>query len=370
MMTCIHLLFTSVGVQLCAWCGFYSPKKLTRDNVKTVVWFSVVFSVNIWLSNASLMAVSVNLHQVVRTTIPLFTMAMSITVFGDHYTYRLLPSILLVVFGVAATVWGDMEFDAFGMTIVVLGCVFSSLKGILTQKTQVGSMGMASMDLLRYLSPLAVLQLLALSAASGEISKLRVDENLNRMLFFHLFTLGCVAFGVNFVSFRNAALNNPLTLNIAGNIKQVLTSLLSIWLFGGTLAPALAFGILMTAVGAFWYSNEMQKWRLSQKQILASAQQQRDEDSPKVDIELAHTTSTQQSRQQHDDANERAPSKTVESVNGGDSPTRLTTPTAIPKSVMKGHQGRSVSTVASPPLDGSEYLTTMMEHGVEVRAWG
>eukprot|EP01071_Lankesteria_metandrocarpae_P002797 Lankesteria_metandrocarpae@DN2562_c0_g1_i1.p1 len=264
-MTTIHLTFTFAGVQLSALFGVFTPKPVSFQNLKTVLWFSVIFTLNIWASNASLLAVSVNLHQVVRTSIPLFTMAISIIVFRDLYPITLLPSILVVVVGVAATVWGDTEFDLWGMSIVIFGCVLSSLKGIMTKKTQVGAMGMSSMDLLRYLSPLAVIQLLILATVTGEVSKIRADEDLHPEVMGHLVALGIVAFFLNFVSFRNGALNDPLTLNIAGNVKQVLTSLMSIWIFGGNLSSLLAFGILLTAVGAFWYSQTMQKWRQAKR---------------------------------------------------------------------------------------------------------
>lgn len=262
-MTTIHLIFTYLGVQLCNAAGLFVPKALPSSHYPTILWFSVIFTANIWLSNASLMAVSVNLHQVVRTTIPLFTMIISAFVWNEKYPLTVLPSVLLVIVGVAATVKGDLDFDAFGMTIVVLGCLLSSLKGLMTQKTQVGALGLSSLDLLRYLCPLAILELLLLAFITGEFTKLSGNADLSQMMIFHLVSLGVVAFGLNFVSFRSAALLNPLTLNIAGNVKQILTSLLSIYLFGGSLTLVLLVGIIVTAIGAFWYTYEMRRWKKS-----------------------------------------------------------------------------------------------------------
>lgn len=262
LLTTVHMICTAIGVFLCQAWNIFQPAQPTWTIAKTMLWFSVIFTVNIWLSNASLLAVSVNLHQVVRTTIPLFTMATSAILFKEHYSPTLLPSVIVVIVGVALTVWGDMAFTAFGMSIVILGCFFSSLKGIITQKTQVGSTGLSSLDVLRWLCPLAVIQLLFFAWVFGEYDILyKRWDTLNPALAVHLPLLGLVAFGLNFVSFRCAALLNPLTLNVAGNAKQVVTCLLSIAVFGGTLSISLAVGIFTTAIGAYWYTRSMSAWR-------------------------------------------------------------------------------------------------------------
>lgn len=265
LMTAIHVTFTYLGVLVCARTGVYKPARIDLETFKSLLWFSVVFTVNIWLSNASLMTASIALHQVTRTTIPLFTMATSALVFGEVYPISLLPSVILVIAGVACTVWGDIGFEIMGMLLVLLGCFFSSLKGILTQKTQVGKLGLSTLDVLRVTCPLAAIELLLLSAGIGEMSAAIAEGVLPPTVYCHLCILGVVAFGVNFTSFRVAALMNPLTLNIAGNVKQVLTSLLSIAIFGGVLTYSLATGIIVTAVGAFLYSSRMKEWRESQK---------------------------------------------------------------------------------------------------------
>eukprot|EP01069_Polyplicarium_translucidae_P007299 Polyplicarium_translucidae@DN3086_c0_g1_i7.p1 len=216
LMTCIHMVFTALGCQICAWAGLYKPATLSRDGWKTVLWFSLIFTANIWLSNASLMMVSVNLHQVVRTTIPLFTMATSLLVFREVYPIRLLPSVLIVIAGVAVTAWGNMDTTAFGLAAVFLGCFLSSLKGILTQKTQMGSSGLSSLDLLRLLSPMATIQLLFVDlfqgrcvsplcpncVPKGELSDLIKRDDLSWTLILHLVVNGLIAFFLNFTSFR------------------------------------------------------------------------------------------------------------------------------------------------------------------------
>eukprot|EP01068_Selenidium_serpulae_P005318 Selendium_serpulae@DN3968_c0_g1_i4.p1 len=252
-MTAIHVTFTYIGVWICARVGLYKPAPISRETFGSLLWFSVVFTVNIWLSNASLLKASIALHQVTRTTIPLFTMVTSALLFREIYPWSLLPSVIMVIAGVACTVWGDIGFEWMGMMLVLFGCFFSSLKGILTQKTQVGKLGLSTLDVLRVTCPLAAIELLLLGLFNGEVASILAEGMLPVTVYCHLAVLGVIAFGVNFTSFRVAALMNPLTLNIAGNVKQVLTSLLSIMIFGGVLSISLASGIVITALGAFMY---------------------------------------------------------------------------------------------------------------------
>jgi len=264
-MTCIHTVFTGLGVCICWICGWYTPKAFNLPAVRSLLWFSLVFTANIWLSNASLMAVSVNLHQVIRTTIPLFTMGISLALYCEAYPLRLLPSVLLVIAGVAATVWGDLSFGIGGLGLVMAGCFLSSLKGLMTQKTQIGSLGLSSLDMLFYVSPFAAIELFLMAFALGEFPRVLEDENIKKVTIIHLCVVGMIAFGLNVVSFRSAALMNPVTLNIAGNVKQVFTSLLSVWMFNGVFSTSLLLGIVTTSLGASLYSVEMRRWRLQKE---------------------------------------------------------------------------------------------------------
>eukprot|EP01069_Polyplicarium_translucidae_P007297 Polyplicarium_translucidae@DN3086_c0_g1_i5.p2 len=156
-------------------------------------------------------------------------MATSLLVFREVYPIRLLPSVLIassrvrfsncsvqVIAGVAVTAWGNMDTTAFGLAAVFLGCFLSSLKGILTQKTQMGSSGLSSLDLLRLLSPMATIQLLFVDlfqgrcvsplcpncVPKGELSDLIKRDDLSWTLILHLVVNGLIAFFLNFTSFR------------------------------------------------------------------------------------------------------------------------------------------------------------------------
>lgn len=257
-MTIVHMCFTTLGVKGLHICHIYLPKPIPREAWYTILMYSVVFSLNVFLSNASLLAVSVSFHQVARTVVPLFTIFISFFFFNERYSLIIFPPVILVIFGVALTIWDDITFTMHHLIIVLLGCFFASLKGILTQKTQLGTFGFTSLDLLRCVSPLTIPQLFLLAACIGEIKQLLNETPKEPALLIHLAVLGCIAFVLNFVSFRCAALLSPLTLNIAGNIKLVVTTLLSFYLFGGLITLRLALGFCITAIAAYWYFATME----------------------------------------------------------------------------------------------------------------
>eukprot|EP01056_Protomagalhaensia_sp_Gyna25_P005700 Protomagalhaensia_sp_Gyna_25__5699@NODE_812_length_2564_cov_458_831287_g640_i0_p2_GENE_NODE_812_length_2564_cov_458_831287_g640_i0NODE_812_length_2564_cov_458_831287_g640_i0_p2_ORF_typecomplete_len377_score35_60TPT/PF03151_16/5_1e59UAA/PF08449_11/1_8e22SLC35F/PF06027_12/1_5e08EamA/PF00892_20/0_00019EamA/PF00892_20/0_0052Nuc_sug_transp/PF04142_15/4_8e05Nuc_sug_transp/PF04142_15/0_043PUNUT/PF16913_5/2_4e06CRTlike/PF08627_10/6_8e05CRTlike/PF08627_10/1_5e03_NODE_812_length_2564_cov_458_831287_g640_i len=269
MLTAAHCAVTGVGSQIAASLNCYEYTAVNVHIIRDLIFFSLVFTVNIWLSNYGLLVVSVSVHQVFRTTIPLFTMVLSLVIYQESYPWRMVPSVILVILGVAATVFGDVETTLYGAFVVAAGCAFSSLKGIMTQKAQIGKKGLHAFDLLRVVCPMAVLELLVLGIANGELAALIVDApDLPLWTIPNLFLQGLLAFVLNFVSFKCVALKNPLTMNIAGNIKQIVTPLLGVMIVGGQITPILILGLIVTFVGAIWYGGEARRHK-KQKQAKA-----------------------------------------------------------------------------------------------------
>eukprot|EP01057_Protomagalhaensia_wolfi_P003871 Protomagalhaensia_wolfi_Nauph_80__3870@NODE_391_length_2619_cov_64_251550_g295_i0_p2_GENE_NODE_391_length_2619_cov_64_251550_g295_i0NODE_391_length_2619_cov_64_251550_g295_i0_p2_ORF_typecomplete_len366_score36_38TPT/PF03151_16/1_2e57UAA/PF08449_11/3_1e21SLC35F/PF06027_12/2e03SLC35F/PF06027_12/3_2e08EamA/PF00892_20/1_6e05EamA/PF00892_20/0_076Nuc_sug_transp/PF04142_15/3_4e05Nuc_sug_transp/PF04142_15/0_22PUNUT/PF16913_5/6_8e06CRTlike/PF08627_10/0_00025CRTlike/PF08627_10/1_3e03_NODE_391_length_2619_ len=260
MLTAAHCAVTGLGSQIAASFNCYEYTPVNLQMVRDLIFFSLVFTINIWLSNYGLLVVSVSVHQVFRTTIPLFTMVLSLIIYQESYPWRMVPSVLLVILGVAATVFGDVETTLYGAFVVAAGCAFSSLKGIMTQKAQIGKKGLHTFDLLRVVCPLAVLELMVLGIVNGEVAALIVDApDLSLWTIPNLCLQGLLAFVLNFVSFKCVALKNPLTMNIAGNIKQIVTPLLGIMVVGGSITATLILGLVVTFVGAIWYGGEARR---------------------------------------------------------------------------------------------------------------
>jgi drug/metabolite transporter (DMT)-like permease len=70
-----------------------------RENL-ILVAFSSLYTINIAVSNLSLNLVTVPLHQVVRSTTPLFTILISVCLFGKSYLFETYMSLVPVIIGV------------------------------------------------------------------------------------------------------------------------------------------------------------------------------------------------------------------------------------------------------------------------------
>jgi len=66
---------------------------------------------------------------------------------------------------------------------------------------------------------------------------------------------GCIAFGLNYVSFTANKKAGPLTMTVAANVKQVLTMLIAVVIFNLVITPTNMIGILLTIGGGAWYAT-------------------------------------------------------------------------------------------------------------------
>jgi len=64
---------------------------------------------------------------------------------------------------------------------------------------------------------------------------------------------GCIAFGLNIVSFTANKKAGALSMTVAANIKQVLTILFAVLLFDLSITWMNGLGIVFTLIGGAWY---------------------------------------------------------------------------------------------------------------------
>ncbi|KAF8960883.1 triose-phosphate transporter family-domain-containing protein [Flammula alnicola] len=105
---------------------------LNGRELVVVFLFSILYTINIVVSNASLRLVTVPFHQVVRASTPFFTITFAAMLLGRRCSKRKLLSLIPVVVGVGFATYGDYYFTAFGFFLTLLGTLLAALKTILT----------------------------------------------------------------------------------------------------------------------------------------------------------------------------------------------------------------------------------------------
>lgn len=257
-LTGLHALSGCLGCYVALERGAFTPARLTSKENMVMTAFSVLYTINIAVSNLSLQLVTVPFHQVVRASTPLFTILISTLFFKGKFTAMKLVSLLPVVAGVGFATYGDYYFTAWGLILTLLGTFLAAFKTVITNVIQTGGGGrlrLHPLDLLMRMSPLAFIQCVIYGYFSGELERVRrygaLEMTSGKAT--ALFVNGIIAFGLNVVSFTANKKAGPLTMTVSANCKQVMTIGIAVVLFNLHINFTNAIGIVLTLIGGAWY---------------------------------------------------------------------------------------------------------------------
>jgi hypothetical protein len=251
--------------------GYITLTPLDFRSHLTLLAFSLLFTLNIAISNLSLAMVSVPFHQVMRSTCPVVTILIYRTVYSRSYSNATYLSIIPLVLGAALATAGDYQAALLGILLAILGVFLACIKTIATNRLMTGPLKLSAMELLLRLSPLAAIQCMAWAYCMGELESLRKFSQLEGGFSFS-FTLlilanALMAFALNIVSFQTNKIVGALAVTVCGNVKQALTILLGIVLFSVPVGLINAIGMGITMIGAAWFSKvelDSKKARMAQ----------------------------------------------------------------------------------------------------------
>ncbi|KAK9382936.1 triose-phosphate transporter family-domain-containing protein [Kockiozyma suomiensis] len=256
-LTGIHTLCGTLGCLYFYFRGAFTLTPLSDRENFTLFLFSLLYTINIAISNVSLNLVTVPFHQIVRAMTPLFTVLIYVIGFRKVYSVMTYVSLVPVVAGVGFATAGDYYFTAMGFILTLLGAFLAALKTVATNRVQTGRLKLSPLELLFRMSPLAFLQCIVYAYFTGEISGLREywPISMDSTMMIKLILNGAIAFGLNVVSFTANKKTGALTMTVAANVKQILTIVLAILFFHLAVTPMNAIGIILTLAGGAWYAK-------------------------------------------------------------------------------------------------------------------
>jgi len=256
LLTALHAGSASLGCYILLQRGHFTLTKLSFHQNTVLVLFSILFTVNIATSNVSLAMVSIPFHQIMRSTCPVFAVLIYRLRYKRVYSTETYLSLIPVVFGVGLATYGDYYFTTTGFMLTLLGVILAVIKTVATNRIMTGALALSPLETLLRMSPLAFLQAALCALLSGEVSQFRANnpEGPTRMMLLALAGNGLLAFCLNISSFSTNKVAGALTMTVCGNIKQCLTVLLGIVLFGVKVGLLNGMGMMVALAGAGWYS--------------------------------------------------------------------------------------------------------------------
>ncbi|KAG8216055.1 hypothetical protein J3R82DRAFT_8055 [Butyriboletus roseoflavus] len=231
-LTALHALCGSIGGFSLLRLGVYVPAKLTDADNMALLAFSSLYTFNIAVSNLSLELVTIPFHQVVRSATPIFTVFLSMLLFGTRSSRQKIASLVPVIVGVGFATYGDYYFTTSGFLLTLLGTLLAAIKTIYTSILQSSPSAQAPitfrylvpprlqlhpLDLLTRMAPLAFIQCVILSYTTGEMDQVRhwSTRELTAWTAVALGLNGAIAFGLNIVSFTANKKAGPLSMTVA-----------------------------------------------------------------------------------------------------------------------------------------------------------
>jgi hypothetical protein len=159
---------------------------------------------------------------------------------------------------------GEPRFHALGVCLVFASNVARGVKSCLQELLLGKEAGLDSMSLLRWMSLFSMTTLLPMACVlegPGVIATKLAFVRENRKLGVSLLANCSGAFLVNLTQFAVTGEVGALSMQVLGNVKNVFTTTVSVFVFQNPVSAQGVLGYTITTLGAFAFGREKQKER-------------------------------------------------------------------------------------------------------------
>uniref|UniRef100_A0A1A8AG95 Solute carrier family 35, member E4 n=1 Tax=Nothobranchius furzeri TaxID=105023 RepID=A0A1A8AG95_NOTFU len=231
-----------------------AEQDLTASAKCKVFLLSLTFCASIAFGNMGLNYVQLSFAQMIYTTTPLFTLAISALILGKQHHILKYTAMMPICLGASFSIMGEVQFDQTGCFFVFAATLLRGVKSIqqsiLLQEEKINSVFLLY---LMSIPSFCILMVAALALENWALleSPLHYDHHL--WVFILLSCLGSVMY--NLASCCVLTLTSAVTLHILGNLNVVGNLLLSQLLFGSELSALSCAGAVLTLSGMLIYQN-------------------------------------------------------------------------------------------------------------------
>ncbi|KAL5732150.1 hypothetical protein ACHQM5_004803 [Ranunculus cassubicifolius] len=237
-----------------------------RDYYIRVVPTALGTALDINLSNASLVFISVTFATMCKSASPIFLLLFAFAFKLESPSFKLLGIMLVISIGVLLTVAKETEFEFWGFIFVMLAAVMSgfrwSMTQILLQKEVYGLKD--PITLMSYVAPVMAIATAVLSLFFDPWDEFRKNSYFDSS--WHvvrscllMFIGGTLAFFMVLTEYILVSATSAVTVTIAGVVKEAVTILVAVFYFHDSFTWLKGIGlvIIMFGVSLFnWYKYQ------------------------------------------------------------------------------------------------------------------
>ncbi|KAL4380030.1 hypothetical protein GQ457_02G018270 [Hibiscus cannabinus] len=282
LMNTVHFTMQAVLSKLITWYWshrfLHSDPMTRRDYFYKVVPTALSTALDVNLSNASLVFISVTFATMCKSATPIFLLLFAFAFRLESPSLKLLGIILVISVGILLTVSKETDFQFWGFVFVMLAAVMSGFRWCMTQiLLQKDAYGLRNpLTFMSYVTPVMALVTALLSLLLDPWDEFRKNNYFNsswqiaRSCFLMLFG-GTLAFFMVLTEYILVSITSAVTVTIAGVVKEAVTILVAVfylhdeftWLKGAGLFT------IMVGVSLFnWYKYlKLQKGRVEEDEI-------------------------------------------------------------------------------------------------------
>ncbi|WCJ33427.1 Nucleotide-sugar transporter family protein [Euphorbia peplus] len=236
----------------------------SRPQLLKIATLSVVFCGSVVGGNISLRFLPVSFNQAVGATTPFFTAVFAYLMTFKREAWLTYAALIPVVTGVIIASGGEPSFHLYGFIMCISATAARAFKTVL-QGILLSSEGekLNSMNLLLYMSPIAVLALLP-AAIVMEPGVIDFTLNLgteHKFMWLLLFLNSTMAYSANLTNFLVTKHTSALTLQVLGNAKGAVAVVISIFIFRNPVTFVGIAGYTMTVLGVVGYGEAKRRFR-------------------------------------------------------------------------------------------------------------
>ncbi|KAF5458587.1 hypothetical protein F2P56_022608 [Juglans regia] len=240
-----------------------------RDYFVRVVPTGLGTAMDINLSNASLVFISVTFATMCKSASPIFLLLFAFAFRLESPSVKLSGIILIISVGILLTVAKESEFEFWGFVLVMLAAVMSGFRWSMTQiLLQKESYGMKNpLTLMSYVTPVMAVATALFSLLLDPWHEFKTSTYFNspwhvtRSCLLMLFG-GALAFFMVLTEYILVSITSAVSVTIAGVVKEAVTILFAVFYFHDEFTWLKGVGLLtiIAGVGLFnWYKYQKLK---------------------------------------------------------------------------------------------------------------